>query len=191
MEKFLLGFLFGSLKSSKPNDDLNTLRNVKAGQRGYVKWLGKLTRKTTYAGLGKEERFNGELVNAEDFVVPRYVYADLTESETISDEHGSIIGYRISPTLVIHSMVGTNYLKSEIEEFICDFGGKFLNAEDVKVLRENFFIISKMRKAAGDTTLPEGLFWAKPMGNIIEATHVMSPYGDDERAKVANIILKR
>ena len=190
MEKFLLGFLFGRSKSSG-KEDFRTLKNVKLGQRGYVKWLGRLERSTVYSGLGQEPIFKGRIPEAKDFVKPRYVYADLTESEEFTREHGNILGYRISPTLVIHSMVGVNYLRDEIDEFIRDFGGKFLVAEDVKVLRENFFIISKMRKAAGDTALPEGLFWAKPMGNIIEATHAISPYGDDERAKVANIILKR
>lgn len=183
--------IFGFPKPSEHKENLRTLKMFKLGQRGYVIRLGRLKRETVYSGLGKENRFTGAIKTNDNYVKPCYVYADLTESETFSNGHGKVIGYRISPTLVLHSMVGTNYLKSEIDEFIQEFGGKLLNAEDIKVLRKNFFIVSKMRKAIGDTALPESLFWAMPMGNVIEATHAISPYGDDERAKIANIILKR
>lgn len=176
---------------SEDKDDFNTLKNVKLGQEGYVKWLGRLRRITVYSGLGKEARFNGVIGNVTDYINPRYVYADLAESEELTNNHGSIIGYRISPTLVISSMVGINYLKDEICEFIRDFGGNLLVGDELKVFRANFAVISKMRKVAGDTPLPEGLFWVKTCGNVIEATHALVPYEDDERAKLANIILKR
>ena len=188
---FTILSIFVLPQSSEPKNDFTTLKNVKLGQRGFVKWLGRLTRKTVYSGLGKEKFFNGTIADANDYVSPRYVYADLTESEEICRNHGAVIGYRISPTLVIHSMVGTNYLKSEVDEFIKEFGGKMLNSDDVNVLRKNISVISKMRKAIGDTYIPKGVFWAMPYGNVVEAVHAVTAKKDDEGAKIANIILKR
>ena len=188
----LLFFVLTALGIGASDDDgRQTLKDVKEGQEGYVKWLGRLKRKTVYSGLGKEEAWYGKLKKAVDFTRPRYVYADLTESEKPLTGHGRVIGYRIAENLVIHSMVGTNYLRDEIDEFIRDFGGKLLKGEEVKVFRKNFSAISKMRRKIGDTELPSGLFWAKPYGEVIEATTVVKPYADDERARIANIILKR
>ena len=138
-----------------------------------------------------DSRWQGKVKKATDFNKPRYVYADLTESEKPMTDHGKVIGYRISENLVIHSMVGVNCLKDEIDGFVRYFGGKLLKGEEVKVFRKNFSTINKMRKNIGDAELPSGLFWAKPYGEVIEATTVVKPYEDDERARIANIILKR
>jgi hypothetical protein len=177
---------------------LDTLRNVKAGQQGAVvpfklhKRFDLFKRITIFSGLGKEPLWQGSLPEkVDDYVNPRYVFADLTESEDLKTDHGPIIGYRISPSLVIHSMVGTSYFHSEINDFIENFGGKLLEKEDLDVLRKNFNKVSELREFAGDTKLPNGYFWAKPLGSIIEAVHPLLPDNYNETAKVANIIAKR
>ena len=181
---------------------LNTLRNVKAGQSGAVApvSVGELFRRlqrsfhreTVYSGLGAETLWHGVLPKeVHDFVRPRYVYEDLTETEELTTKHGQIVGYRISPTLVIHSMVGTHYFLSEINEFLRAFGGKLLEKEDIEVLRKNFKKISEMREMAGDTKLPNGYFWAMPLSDVIEAAHPILPNKDNEMAKIANLIVKR
>jgi hypothetical protein len=185
------------------SQSLDTLRNVKAGQTGAVipisksllqKYLPKFMqhRDTVYSGLGKEARWHGVLPQkVDDYVKPRYVYEDSTESEELTTKHGAIVGYRIGPSLVIHSMIGTHYFLNEINEFLYEFGGKLLEKEDIEVLRKNFKKISEMRELAGDTKLPNGYFWARPLGPVIEAVHPILPNQDCETAKIANIILKR
>jgi hypothetical protein len=149
-------------------------------------------RDTVYSGLGKEARWHGVLPQkVDDYVKPRYVYEDSTESEELTTKHGAIVGYRIGPSLVIHSMIGTHYFLNEINEFLYEFGGKLLEKEDIEVLRKNFKKISEMRELAGDTKLPNGYFWARPLGPVIEAVHPILPNQDCETAKIANIILKR
>jgi hypothetical protein len=181
---------------------LDTLRNVKAGQTGAVvpisktklyRRLGLFRRRVTvYTGLGEEPLWHGKLPKqVDDYVRPRYVFEDCTESEEITTGHGAIVGYRISPTLVIHSMVAKNYYLSELNEFLRDFGGKLLEKEDIELLRKNFEKVSEMREMAGDTKLPNGYFWAKPLGAVIEAVHPLLPNKENELAKIANIIIKR
>ena len=189
--------------SPNTSQPLNTLRNVKAGQTGAVMPISKSAlrkylpefmqrRDTIYSGLGKEARWHGVLPKmVNDYVRPRYVYEDSTESEELTTKHGVIVGYRISPTLVIHSTVGAHYFLSEINEFLYEFGGKLLEKEDIITLRKNFKKVSEMRELAGDVKLPNGYFWAKPLGSVIEAVHPILPDQDCETAKIANIILKR
>ncbi len=184
------------------SQSLDTLRNVKAGQTGAVvpisktklyRRLGLFRRRVTvYTGLGDEPLWHGKLPKqVDDYVRPRYVFEDCTESEELITGHGAIIGYRISPTLVIHSMVAKNYYLSEVNEFLRDFGGKLLEKEDIELLRKNFEKVSEMREMAGDTKLPNGYFWAKPLGAVIEAVHPLLPNKENELAKIANIIIKR
>ena len=184
------------------SQSLDTLRNVKAGQTGAVapiskvnlyKHLGLFRRRVTvYTGFGEEPLWHGNLPKrVDDYVRPRYVFEDCTESEELITGHGAIVGYRISPTLVIHSMVGKHYFLSEINEFLRDFGGKLLEKEDLEALRKNFKKVSEMREIAGDTKLPNGYFWAKPLGSVIEAVHPLLPNKDNETAKMANLIIKR
>lgn len=184
------------------SQSLDTLRNVKAGQTGAVAPISKTKlyrrlglfrrRVTVYTGLGEEPLWHGMLPKqVDDYVRPRYVFEDCTESEELITGHGAIVGYRISPTLVIHSMVAKNYYLSEVNEFLRDFGGKLLEKEDIELLRKNFEKVSEMREMAGDTKLPNGYFWAKPLGAVIEAVHPLLPNKENELAKIANIIIKR
>ncbi len=176
---------------------LNSLKMVKAGQQGRVfhcriEGVFPKKRDTIYSGLDREPKWQGKLPDAVvDYVKPRYVYEDLTETEEISLEHGLIIGYRISPKLVISSMVGTNYHKDEVQEFIDEFGGNFLNLEDAKVLRKNYKQLSTLRKNAGDTELPSGFFWIKSEDDNMIVTHHIQPINGKPQNKSANIILKR
>ena len=174
---------------------LRTLKMVKLGQKGVVLpvRISGITSKrdTIYSGLGKEPKWQGKLPEAvTDYVKPRYVYEDLAETECITLEHGFIVGYRISPTLVISSMVGTNYHENEIQDFIDEFGGNFLNKEDVNVLRDNYKQLSELRKMAGDTELPSGFFWIKSEENKMIVAHHSLPI-EGKAIRDANIILKR
>ena len=57
-----------------------------------------------YVGPAGEPIWNGKLPEkVDDYTEPRYVYENLVESTKYLPENGRIIGYRISPSLVIHS----------------------------------------------------------------------------------------
>ena len=87
-------------------------------------------------------------------------------------------------------MVGTNYHENEIQDFIDEFGGNFLNKEDVNVLRDNYKQLSELRKMAGDTELPSGFFWIKSEENKMIVAHHSLPI-EGKAIRDANIILKR
>lgn len=125
-----------------------------------VVYIGSFS--SEYTGLGDEPFWNGKLPDSvKDYEVPRYVYENLVESDVHNPENGRVVGYRISPTLVIHSMVGGDNIwsKEDALGFIKKYGGKFLEEEDVAILRQNWEAIDTMRKAIGDTELPRGCFW--------------------------------
>ena len=59
-----------------------------------------------YEGPAGEPLWNAILATSvDDYTEPRYVYENLKESYDYFTENGRIIGYRISPTLVIHSRI--------------------------------------------------------------------------------------
>jgi len=132
----------------------------------------------TYSGLGKEPYWNETLpIRVDDYTEPRYVYADKFESVIPIKGHGRVIGYRISPTLVIHSMVlqdnnGIAYLKSELLYFINEFGGKMLEEKDIPVLRKNWDTIDNMRMAIGDTPLPKYIIPFVLPDQSMRTTHI-------------------
>ena len=151
----------------------------------------------TYSGLGKEPYWNEPLAEVSDYTEPRYVYADKFESVTPTTGHGRVIGYRISPTLVIHSMVrqdnnGIGNLRTIIPNFIKKFGGKMLTEDDIPVLRENWKTIDNMRIAIGDTTLPKYIIpFELPDYSICTTNIEDGRIFTGEMASFGSIIMKR
>lgn len=114
-----------------------------------------------WPGLGREQKWEGTIPPVTDYVNPRYVYDDGTESETPMQNHGRVIGYRIGPELVIHSQVGYGgrWGERHISAFMDCFGGKLLTRKEACALRENWETISAMRQKIGDAPLPKPFFW--------------------------------
>lgn len=115
----------------------------------------------TWPGLGREQKWEGTISPVTDYVNPRYVYDDGTESETPTQGHGRVIGYRIGPELVIHSQVGYGgrWGERHIGAFMDCFGGKLLTGKEASVLRKNWETVSAMRQQIGDAPLPKPFFW--------------------------------
>lgn len=81
-------------------------------------------------------------------------------------ENGRIIGYRISPSLVIHSRV--QKVKPSVVTLYRDrFGGKFLDFSDVKMLVAMWQEISDLRVAAGDKPLEGKFLYATHRGSVV------------------------
>ena len=115
-----------------------------------------------YTGPAGEPLWNGKLPEyVDDYTKPRYVYENLVETTVCQPENGRIIGYRISPKLVIHSR--TQRLKpSSVAPYRDRLGGKLLEFSDVRILATAWQEISDLRVAAGDTPLK---------GKFLYATH--------------------
>lgn len=74
-------------------------------------------------------------------------------------ENGRIIGYRISPDLVIHSRVQYNVNPPVLNGYIRRLGGKLLTPDDVLTLLDNWQDVSALRVKAGDEPLGKFQFW--------------------------------
>ena len=113
-----------------------------------------------YKGPAGEPKWNGQLpAKVDDFVCPRYVYENMVESTDYLPENGRIIGYRISPDLVIHSRVQYGVYPSTLKSYIRRLGGKLLTPDDVLMLLGKWSAVSALRVKAGDTTLGKFQFW--------------------------------
>lgn len=115
-----------------------------------------------YKGPAGEPSWNGELPEkVNNYTEPRYVYENLVESTDFLPINGRIIGYRISPSLVIHSRVQDKVKPSKLGSYISRLGGKLLLPQDIDLLRRNWGKISYLRQKAGDTPLDVRWFWAR------------------------------
>lgn len=115
-----------------------------------------------YQGPAGEPQWNGTLPEkVDDYTEPRYVYENLVESVDFLPENGRIIGYRISPSLVIHSRVHEAVNPPVLRDYISRFGGKLLHGSEIFVLQENWEKVSELRKKAGDTPLTGKWFWVQ------------------------------
>lgn len=113
-----------------------------------------------YKGPAGEPRWNGELpLKVDDYQQPRYVYENLVESTDYLPQNGRIIGYRISPNLVIHSRVQYGVNPPVLESYIRRLGGKLLSPDEVMTLFNNWKAVSALRVKAGDTPLGKFQFW--------------------------------
>ena len=87
------------------------------------------------------------------------VYEDNHECAEPQPEHGRIIGYRISPTLVIHSCSEYAVIPPILAEYLDRLGGRMLREPDIDILLQNWDAISDLRVKAGDTPLKRDNFW--------------------------------
>ena len=181
---FVAGFLFVALfvflliKVSKMRqriqDELSGKEGVYDGPAGDPWWNGKLP----------------EYVD--DYTKPRYVYENLVETPEFQPENGRIIGYRISPSLVIHSR--TQRIKpSEVALYRDCFGGNFLEFSDVKTLVLVWQKVSDLRVAAGDKPLESKFLYATNRGSVVvcNTNNMTWEYPDSNSLKEHLLILKR
>ena len=120
-----------------------------------------------YDGPAGEPLWNGKLPEyVDDYTKPRYVYENLVETPEFQPENGRIIGYRISPRLVIHSR--TQKVKQSLVAHYRDrLGGKLLEFSDVKILVSVWQEISDLRVAAGDKPLEGKSIYATHRGSVV------------------------
>ena len=120
-----------------------------------------------YGGPAGEPWWNGKLPEkVDDYTKPRYVYENLVETTEFRPENGRIIGYRISPSLVIHSRV-QEVIPSSVALYRDRFGGNFLEFSDVKMLVPVWQKVSDLRVAAGDKPLGGKFLYATNRGAVV------------------------
>lgn len=128
-----------------------------------------------YTGPAGEPLWNGTLPQkADNYVTPRYVYENMVESTEFLPENGRIIGYRISPTLVIHSRIIDQVNPPTLTAYMARLGGKLLEVPDAVCLQKNWEAVSALREKSGDASLKAQWFWATKNG-VAVAIH----YKDD------------
>ena len=120
-----------------------------------------------YGGPAGEPWWNGKLPEkVNDYTKPRYVYENLVETTEFRPENGRIIGYRISPSLVIHSRT-LKVKPSAVVLYRDRFGGNFLEFSDVKTLVPVWQKVSDLRVAAGDIPLEGKFLYATNCGSVV------------------------
>ena len=146
-----------------------------------------------YDGPAGEPWWNGQLPEkVDDYTKPRYVYENLVETTICQPENGRIIGYRISPTLVIHSRVQP-MKQSLVSLYLDRLDGKLLNFSDVKTLVPMWKEISELRVAAGDKPL-EGKFIYATHHCVLVVCNINNmtwEYPDSNSLKKHLLVLKR
>ena len=149
---FVTLFVFLLIKVSKMRqrvqDELSGKEGVYGGPAGEPWWNGKLPEKVN------------------DYTKPRYVYENLVETTEFRPENGRIIGYRISPSLVIHSRV-QKVKPSAVTLYRDRFGGELLEFSDVKMLVPVWQKVSDLRVAAGDKPLGGKFLYATNRGAVV------------------------
>lgn len=138
---FCFVFVVAILQGNQTKRELSGRAGVYKGPAGEPQWDGKLPAKV------------------DDFVCPRYVYENMMESTDYLPENGRIIGYRISPDLVIHSRVQYGVNSPTLKSYIRRLGGKLLTPDDVLMLLDKWSAVSALRAKAGDGTLGKFQFW--------------------------------
>lgn len=153
---FLIGFIYlfvlamsNLTEQANIADELSGKEDMFKRPTGEPIWYGKLPDKV------------------DDYVEPRYVYENLEESTEFLPENGRIIGYRISPELVIHSTVRYVVNPPILSRYIERLGGKMLNETEVSLLKRNWNEISKLRVKSGDEPLAKSVIclWFDMMGH--------------------------
>lgn len=140
------------------------ITTVKVRKRAQDELSGKAG---VYDGPAGEPLWDGTLPQeVNDYTTPRYVYENLVETTTCQPENGRIIGYRISPSLVIHSRV-QQVGPFAVALYRDRLGGKLLDFSDVKTLVAAWQAISELRVAAGDTPLKGNSIYATDRGSVV------------------------
>lgn len=120
-----------------------------------------------YDGPAGEPWWNGtQPKEVNDYTKPRYVYENLVETTEFRPENGRIIGYRISPSLVIHSRT-LKVKPSAVTLYRDRFGGELLDFSDVKTLVPVWQKVSDLRVAAGDIPLEGKFLYATNCGSVV------------------------
>ena len=145
-----------------------------------------------FTGPSGEPFWTGTLPETvDDYTEPRYVYENGCESRDFLPQNGRIIGYRISPSLVIHSRVIENLKSSEIFLYQERLGGSLLTIDqEIRDLRSAWNDISYLRIKSGDTPLPEEHFWVSHKG-VAVVTHCRKSYFIMNSSGSNTLILKR
>ena len=146
-----------------------------------------------YDGPAGEPWWNGKLPEyVDDYTKPRYVYENLVETTEFRPENGRIIGYRISPSLVIHSRV-QKVKPSAVTLYRDRFGGELLEFSDIKTLAPVWQKVSDLRVAAGDEALSSRFIFATYRGSIVicNSGEMTWGYPDYSLLKEHLLILKR
>lgn len=146
-----------------------------------------------YDSPAGEPLWNGKLPEyVDDYTKPRYVYENLVETTECQPENGRVIGYRISPSLVIHSRV-QKVKPSAVTLYRDRFGGELLDFSDIKILVSEWQEISKLRVAAGDEALSSRFIFATYRGSIVicNTDEMTWGYPDYSLLKEHLLILKR
>jgi len=107
-----------------------------------------------------QEDFSGEILPAEDFTEPRYVYADGTESFLVKFDR-PIVGYRISKTLVIAVSYELLVCAADIETVVAEKNLKVISADDLATIEANLKALNAMRQLIEDTLIPPYPVWVK------------------------------
>ena len=109
----------------------------------------------------------------DDYVKPRLVYENKVETTTPAPENGRVVGYRISPSLVIVDWMCGDCIwdRGQAQEFVKNHHGcTFLNLADVQLLRENWDEVNRLRSLVAQRPLPASYFWCMVNGTL-EAGH--------------------
>ena len=166
-------FLSALKRSLKRQEELSDKKGVYTGPAGEPRWYGTLPQKV------------------DDYVCPRYVYENLVESTEFLPENGRIIGYRISPTLVIHSRVINEVGFRSISAYLVRLGGELLEVPDALCLQQNWEAVSALRQKAGDTPLSAPYFWTTKDGSIVAAHYKENACLEVRDGLLCALILKR
>lgn len=150
-----------------------------------------------FVGPSGEPLCNCQLpTKVDDFIKPRYVYENLVESTDYLPENGRIIGYRIGPSLVIHSRVQKDIYADDVAAYIKRLGGKLLEQQEAELLAENWDKISILSKNAGELFLICQWFWGTNNGMLVaycgnNPKNLVYKYAADYPNSCCSLILKR
>ncbi|MBO4285039.1 MAG: hypothetical protein J5895_02265 [Alphaproteobacteria bacterium] len=133
-----------------------------------------------------QEDFGGEILPAEDYTEPRYVYADGSESFLVKFDM-PIVGYRISKTLVIGIGYELMISAADIEAYVNDRNLKVIDADDLATIEANLKTLNAMRELIEDTIIPPYPVWVKSGKNfaLYDGTRFFEPFKG-----TGNIIVK-
>lgn len=123
-----------------------------------VVWF--FVKRPTVPALIVDKDFSGEILPAEDYTEPRYVYADGTESFLVNFDK-PIVGYRISKTLVIAVSYELLVCAADIETVVAEKNLKVISADDLATIEANLKTLNAMRQLVEDTLIPPYPVWVK------------------------------
>ena len=108
-----------------------------------------------YAGLSPSERLNEIKQNL------AYVWADGYESKTWKKRHCKYLGIRLTPSLILHEMIGTGrgHDLANAKKLAAVCKTRFLTTEEFREVLYCWDKLSEMRLTAGDFPLEKAHTW--------------------------------